>query len=73
MAEQLLSPDLIKAATPALNFTGYPTKVLDDYFVRGRLKTIPSQLKKREAILRHLAEEFEPSAARAGQPQVTCA
>jgi hypothetical protein len=28
--------------------------------VRGRLKTIPSQVKKREVILRRLAEEFEP-------------
>ncbi len=38
----------------------YPDKVLADYIVNGRLKTIPAQLKKREVIMRRLAEEFQP-------------
>jgi predicted transcriptional regulator len=59
MAEQLLSADSIKETVQAQDLSGYSTKVLHDYIVRGRLKTIPSQVKKREVILRYLAEEFE--------------
>jgi biotin operon repressor len=38
----------------------YDRKVLGDYLVEGRLKTIPAQRKKRDVVLRHLAEQFEP-------------
>ena len=34
-------------------------KVLGDFFVNGRLKTIPAQRKKREIVLRFLASKFE--------------
>ena len=34
-------------------------KVLGDFFVGGRLKTIPAQRKKREIVLRFLATKFE--------------
>jgi hypothetical protein len=37
----------------------YANKVLDDYIIRGRLKTIPRQLKKRQVVLDRLAKEFE--------------
>ena len=47
MAEQLLSADAIKSAASTLPLDGYASKVLDDYLVRGRLKEIPRQLKKR--------------------------
>lgn len=58
-AEQLLTTDSIKDNVQALNLDGYSAKVLGDYLVRGRLKTIPRQLKKRQVVLRRLAEEFE--------------
>ena len=35
-------------------------KVLSDFFVNGRLKIIPVQRKKREVVLRYLAEKFAP-------------
>jgi hypothetical protein len=39
----------------------YERKVVADYTRRdGRLKTIPAQRKKLDAILRHVAREFEP-------------
>jgi len=38
----------------------YDQKVLRDYLVDGKLKTIPTQRKKRDVILRHLVEQFEP-------------
>ena len=39
----------------------YDQKVLRDYLVDGKLKTIPVQRKKRDVILRFLAEQFEPN------------
>ena len=38
----------------------FEQKTLRDFVVNGRLKTIPSQEKKREVILRYLADLFEP-------------
>ena len=60
MAEQLLTADAIKSATPDQNLDIYANKVRDEYFVRGRLKAIPSQVKKREIVLQRLANAFEP-------------
>lgn len=60
MAKQLLTVDGIQAATPDLDFGAYERKVLAEYFVRGRLIEIPSQLKKREVVLHRLTDEFEP-------------
>ncbi|MFN8485884.1 MAG: DUF2087 domain-containing protein [Anaerolineae bacterium] len=45
------------AEPPAEDFE---QKTLRDFVVNGRLKTIPSQEKKREVVLRYLAELFEP-------------
>ena len=39
----------------------YDRKVLRDYLVDGKLKTIPTQRKKRDVILRYLANQFEPA------------
>jgi ArsR family transcriptional regulator, arsenate/arsenite/antimonite-responsive transcriptional repressor len=36
----------------------YDQKVLGDYLVAGKLKTIPAQRKKRDVILRYPAEQF---------------
>jgi hypothetical protein len=38
----------------------YREKVLRTFFKRGRLVSIPAQLKKRQVILEKIAEEFEP-------------
>ena len=40
-------------------WTAEEAKVLGDFFVNGRLKTIPAQRKKREVVLRFLASKFE--------------
>ncbi len=45
------------ATSPAEDFE---QKTLRDFVVNGRLKTIPSQEKKREVVLRYLAGLFEP-------------
>ena len=38
----------------------YDQRVLAGFLVDGRLKEIPAQLKKRQAVLRFLADKFEP-------------
>lgn len=38
----------------------YRRKVLETFFKRGRLASIPAQLKKQRIVLEKLAEEFEP-------------
>jgi biotin operon repressor len=60
MAEHLASADWRQALASDLNRDTYSAKVLGEYLVRGRLKELPSQFKKREMILRHLAQEFQP-------------
>jgi len=54
MAEQPAPPDL------ADDLAKYDQKVLRDYLVDGRLRSIPTQRKKRDVILRYLAQQFEP-------------
>lgn len=41
------------------DWTGEEAKVLGDFFVNNRLKTIPAQRKKREIVLRYLVAQFE--------------
>jgi DNA-binding transcriptional ArsR family regulator len=60
MAEQLASADFAQGTAPLLNLDAYTNWVLDEYWVRGKLKALPTQIKKREVILRRLAQEFEP-------------
>ncbi len=60
MAEQLTSADFATRAVPDLDLDAYSKRVLEEYFVRGKLKAIPSQLKKRAVVLRRIAQEFEP-------------
>lgn len=38
----------------------YQKKVLQTFFRRGRLVSIPAQLKKRQIVLEKIAQEFEP-------------
>lgn len=53
------------AAAPATadmdeDLARYDRKVLATYLVDGKLLSIPTQRKKRDVILRHLAQQFEP-------------
>ncbi len=48
-------------AKPAVGeeWTAEEAKVLGDFFVDGRLKTIPAQRKKKDIVVRYLASQFE--------------
>jgi len=59
MAEQLLNDDAIRETAPLRDLDRYSDQVLESFLVRGKLKAIPSQLKKREAVMRHIAKQFE--------------
>jgi len=45
---------------PGVDGDAYQNKVLQTFFRRGRLVSIPAQLKKRQVILEKIAQEFEP-------------
>ena len=53
-----LSPKALREVSEDLDTSGFDRKVLENFFVDGRLRTIPAQLKKRQVILRRLVEEF---------------
>lgn len=40
-------------------WTAEEAKVLGDFFVNGRLKTIPAQRKKKDIVVRYLAQQFD--------------
>ena len=48
-------------AKPAVSgdWTAEEAKVLGDFFVNGRLKTIPAQRKKKDIVVRYLAGQFD--------------
>jgi len=61
LSRRLLSAEQVSAAAAELDLNAYDAKVLNAYLLPdGRLKTIPAQRKKLEAVLRHLAGAFEP-------------
>ena len=60
MSRRFLSAQTFQDTARVLDLGGYDRKVLRDYLEDGRLKTIPAQRKKRDVILRHIVEEFEP-------------
>jgi DNA-binding HxlR family transcriptional regulator len=61
MAQRLLSRDGLPAMAADVDVDAYDRKVINDYSLPdGRLKAIPAQRKKLEAVLRHLAQSFEP-------------
>lgn len=62
MAQRVLSTDELAQVAVNVDQDAYSTKVLKNYVIRGRLKIIPSQLKKRQVIVRWLAGRFEPGA-----------
>lgn len=60
---RLLSRDDLTAIAAVVDMDAYDRKVVSDYSLPdGRLKTIPAQRKKLEAILRHVVRAFEPGA-----------
>jgi predicted transcriptional regulator len=59
LASQVMDGSALREAVETVDTGGFDRKVVRDYIVDGKLKTIPSQRKKREAILRHLLERFE--------------
>jgi biotin operon repressor len=57
----LFSHEDLTAAAANVDTNAFDRKVIADYSLPGgRLKTIPAQRKKLEAILQHVAEAFEP-------------
>ena len=59
MANQLLSTDTLPSMAADVNLDAYDQKVISNYLDHeGRLKTIPSQRKKLEAILRFISQNF---------------
>jgi biotin operon repressor len=57
----IFSNEQMVAAAAGVDADAYDRKVLADYLLPdGRLKTIPAQRKKLEAVLRHVAKAFEP-------------
>jgi predicted transcriptional regulator len=60
MAKQLLSEDTLPAMAADVDLDAYDQKVVSDYSQPdGRLKTLPSQRKKMEAILRYVGRAFQ--------------
>ena len=60
IARQLLRHETLPAVAADLDATAYDRKVVHDFTLPdGRLKTIPAQRKKLEAVLHHLVLAFE--------------
>lgn len=58
---QLLAQETLPAAAADVDLNAYDRKVVRDYLLPdGRLKALPGQRKKLEAILRYLVQIFEP-------------
>ncbi|MGW8249700.1 MAG: DUF2087 domain-containing protein [Anaerolineales bacterium] len=61
MAQRLLAQDTLPSLADDVDTGSYERKVVNDYSLPdGRLKTIPAQRKKLEAVLHHIARDFEP-------------
>jgi predicted transcriptional regulator len=60
LSQQILSEDTLQETTEDLDLDAYDRKVHRDWIENGRFKGIPRQWKKRQVLLRHLAEHFEP-------------
>ena len=60
-AKQLLSKETLPTMASDINMDAYDQKIIRDYSTPdGRLKTIPSQRKKLDVILRHVGRSFKP-------------
>jgi predicted transcriptional regulator len=57
----LFSQQDLAAVVEGVDLDGYDRKVVEDYSLPdGRLKTIPAQRKKLEAVLRYVVKAFDP-------------
>jgi hypothetical protein len=61
LAKTLLAKDTLAIQAASLDLNAFDRKVIADFSLPdGRLKTIPAQRKKLEAVLRHVVQDFEP-------------
>lgn len=61
LAQRLMSRDSLPSVAADVDLNAYDRKVMRDFLLPdGRLKAIPAQRKKREAVLRHILQAFEP-------------
>jgi predicted transcriptional regulator len=61
ITQSLLSNEVLPAVAASVDTNAYNRKVLADFLLPdGRLKTIPAQRKKLEAVLQHVARDFQP-------------
>lgn len=58
MMEQRIG-DFIKAVIQYDDSKSYEEKVIDNFFEYGRLKNLPTQIKKREIVVGYIASKFE--------------
>lgn len=58
MSKELLTAERIASLVPDLADDAWERKILRDFFEGERLKEIPASRKKREVVLRWLAEQF---------------
>lgn len=59
--QRIFSSEQRAVITANVDLGAYERKVVGDYLLpNGRLKTIPGQRKKLEAVLRHIVRTFEP-------------
>lgn len=60
---RIVSPEEISAISAGVDMDAFEHKVIRDFSTPdGKLKTIPAQRKKLEAVLRHIVKVFEPGA-----------
>lgn len=61
LAQELLSGEVLQEVAADVDLDAYDARVVKNYTLPdGRLKTLPTQLKKMQAILRYVAQAFEP-------------
>jgi predicted transcriptional regulator len=61
IAQSLLSSETLPAAAAMVDTHAYSQKILDDFLLPdGRLKSIPAQRKKLEAVLEHIGRDIQP-------------
>lgn len=61
IAKQLATQDRLPQMAAEVDLQAYDRKVLHDVLLPdGRLKVIPAQRKKREVVLRHILNAFQP-------------
>lgn len=59
--QRIFSSEQIAAVTADVDLDAFDHKIVKDYSLSdGRLKTIPAQRKKLEAVLRHVVRAFDP-------------